>query len=129
MFKIIPEKILYDKELPDKAKFLMAEILSFSVNSLECFTNNDTWAERYGISKSNISRYISVLVEKGYVIRKIIYKANTKRILKRILIASPKVMYDLEDMSIGAIERLEKEDEDTIQKRKAIIEDLKKIWE
>ena len=101
MFKIIPEKILYDKDLPDKAKFIMAEIISFSVNSLDCFTLNETWAERYDIGKEQISRYVSLLVKKGYVIRKLLYKPNTKQISRRILIAHSSIMSDMNDYKKG----------------------------
>jgi predicted HTH transcriptional regulator len=82
MFRIIPEKILLDNRLPDKAKFIMSDIISWRLSSLECFNTNETFAERFGISKKSVSRHISLLVELNYIERIIFYKKGTKRVEK-----------------------------------------------
>ena len=139
MFRIIPEKILLDKELPDKAKFIMSDILSWSVSSMQCFSSNTWFAERYGISNNSVSRIISLLVDKGYVDRSLIYKENTKQIVKRILIPTQQVMFSLEEtkriiadsLSEAALDSKESilsQQEKKIYKGVDIAA-LKKIWE
>jgi len=107
MFKIIPEKVLYDPELSPLSKLIVAEIASFSINSMDCFTRNETWAERFGVSKRTVSRCVSELVEKGYVIRKILYRDDSKEIWKRVLVVSRDVIYSLGEVAVGVKKHIE----------------------
>jgi len=117
MFKIIPEKVLYDKKIPPIAKLIMAEIISFSINSKDCFIGNDKWAQRYGVGKGTISKYISLLHQEEYVIRKIIYKEDSKQIWKRILIAHPNVMYSLSEVAVSLEKQLKIELEEELEEQ------------
>lgn len=81
---IIPEYVTKDKNLTDKEKNIYAMILSLS-KSQECIMSNSYISEILNISKVHSSRLISSLRDKGYIKVRIIYKENSKEILKRIL--------------------------------------------
>ena len=59
-------------------------ILSLSKNQ-ECIMSNAYISSMLNISKVHSSRLISSLRDKGYINVKIVYKENSKEILKRIL--------------------------------------------
>lgn len=140
MFRIIPEKVLLDNRLPDKAKFIMSDVISWSLSSLECFNDNQWFADRYGISKSQVSRLISLLVDLGYIHRTIYFKKGTKKIIKRTLIPTAQNMYSLQETKDIVQEKLlvrslvAEEDYEIKEKTRKIIKstnikNLKKIWE
>ena len=59
-------------------------ILTLSKNH-ECIMSNSYISSMLNISKVHASRLISSLRDKGYINVKIIYKENSKQILKRVL--------------------------------------------
>ena len=81
---ILPEYITKDKNLTDKEKSIYSMILSLSKNQ-ECIMSNSYISSMLNISKVHSSRLISSLRDKGYINVKIVYKENSKEILKRIL--------------------------------------------
>lgn len=81
---ILPEYITKDKNLTDKEKSIYSMILALSKNQ-ECIMSNAYISSMLNISKVHSSRLISSLRDKGYINVKIIYKENSKEILKRIL--------------------------------------------
>ena len=81
---LLPEYITKDKNLTDKEKNIYAMILALSKNQ-ECIMSNTYISEMLNISKVHASRLISSLRDKGYVQVKIIYKENSKQVLKRVL--------------------------------------------
>lgn len=81
---ILPEYITKDKNLTDKEKNIYAIVLALSKNQ-ECIMSNTYISEMLNISKVHASRLISSLRDKGYVQVKIIYKENSKQVLKRVL--------------------------------------------
>ena len=81
---LLPEYITKDKNLTDKEKNIYAMILTLSKNQ-ECIMSNTYISEMLNISKVHASRLISSLRDKGYVQVKIIYKENSRQVLKRVL--------------------------------------------
>ena len=81
---LLPEYIIKDKNLTDKEKNIYSMILTLSKNQ-ECIMSNAYISSMLNISKVHASRLISSLRDKGYIQVKIIYKENSKQILKRVL--------------------------------------------
>ena len=81
---LLPEYITKDKNLTDKEKNIYAMVLALSKNQ-ECIMSNTYISEILNISKVHASRLISSLRDKGYIQVKIIYKENSKQVLKRVL--------------------------------------------
>ena len=81
---ILPEYITKDKNLTDKEKSIYSMILALS-KTQECIMSNAYISSMLNISKVHSSRLISSLRDKGYIKIKIVYKENSKEILKRIL--------------------------------------------
>ena len=81
---ILPEYITKDKNLTDKEKSIYSMILTLSKNQ-ECIMSNAYISSMLNISKVHSSRLISSLRDKGYINVKIVYKENSKEILKRII--------------------------------------------
>lgn len=79
---ILPEYITKDKNLTDKEKNIYSMILTLSKNQ-ECIMTNAYISEMLNISKVHASRLISSLRDKGYIKVKIIYKQNSRQVLKR----------------------------------------------
>ena len=84
-FAIIPANVRYDKNLTPNAKLLYGEITALCNEKGFCWANNEYFAELYGVSKTSISKWISSLIEKGYLQSEIIYKKDSKEILNRYL--------------------------------------------
>lgn len=82
-YAIIPAEVRYDNELPANAKLLYGEITALCNKHGCCFATNDYFAKLYNVSKSSVSKWISLLVDKGYVDNEIIYKEGSKEILNR----------------------------------------------
>lgn len=61
----IPKEIIEDTSLSALQMVLYGEIASFDV----CFVSNAYYARRYGVSEVTISKNISVLIEKGYLVK------------------------------------------------------------
>lgn len=84
-YSVIPADVRYDKRLTPNAKLLYAEITSLCNMNGKCFATNEYFAQLYGVSKVSISKWISQLVEFGYIKSEIIYKEGSKEIDKRYL--------------------------------------------
>lgn len=81
---ILTEDITKDENLTDKEKNTYAMILALSKKQ-ECIMSNAYISSMLNISKVHSSRLISSLRDKGYINVKIVYKENSKQILKRII--------------------------------------------
>ena len=79
---ILPEYITKDKNLTDKEKNIYSMILTLSKNH-ECIMSNSYISSMLNISKVHASRLVSSLRDKGYINVKIVYKENSKEIIKR----------------------------------------------
>ena len=84
-YAIITADVRYDKRLTANAKLLFAEITSLCNKDGKCWATNKYFAELYGVSVTSVSKWISQLVEFGYIKSVIIYKEGTKEILNRYL--------------------------------------------
>lgn len=84
-YAIIPANIRYDESLPPNAKLLYGEITALCNAEGYCWASNKYFAELYDVSPITISRWINILVSKGYIASQIIYKEGTKQIDKRYI--------------------------------------------
>jgi len=84
-YAIIPANVRYAKDLTPNAKLLYAEITALSQKDGTCWASNKYFANLYNVSTVTVSRWVSSLVEKGFVERKITYFVGTKQIDKRYL--------------------------------------------
>lgn len=85
-YAILPAKVRYDDRLNANAKLLYAEITALSNSKGYCWSTNRYFANLYNVSVTSISKWISKLIEVGYLESKIEYKDGTKEILNRHLI-------------------------------------------
>ena len=105
-YAIIPANVRYDKDLPANAKLLYGEITALCNEKGICWATNDYFAKLYDVSKTSISKWISTLVDKGYICNKIIYREGSKEILNRYLSL---VQYPIEEKLNRGIEEKLKE--------------------
>lgn len=84
-YAIIPANIRYDESVVPNAKLLYGEITALSNEKGYCWASNNYFADLYKVSKVSISKWVSQLVEKGYLSSTIIYKEGSKEILYRYL--------------------------------------------
>lgn len=84
-YAIIPANVRYDKELTPNAKLLYGEITALCSDKGYCWATNKYFSELYDVSVTSISKWVSQLVNKGYLTIKINYKEGTKEILNRYL--------------------------------------------
>lgn len=80
----IPAEIWLNEELNIQERILLAEIDSFE-GSLGCFASNSYLGKIVRLSPSRVSGIISKLIKLGYVKSKLIYKAHSNEVEKRIL--------------------------------------------
>ena len=77
-YAIIPANVRYDKELSASAKLLYAEITSLTHKDGYCWATNKYFAELYDVDERSVSRWISSLVERKYIISEIEDNYNRK---------------------------------------------------
>lgn len=86
IFLNIPINIARDPVLLDKTPkgiLLMGEIVSMLNVTGKFFMSNAEMAKRLMVSQSTVKNYLDLLEERGYIVRKIIYKENSKQIVGR----------------------------------------------
>jgi len=84
-YAVIPAHVRYDKSIPPNAKLLYGEISALCQQENYSTLPNNYFAELYGVTPQTISLWISLLVQKGYVFREMIYKKDSKEIIERRL--------------------------------------------
>lgn len=84
-YAIIPANIRYDSKIPPNAKLLYGEITALCNEKGYCWATNDYFARLYSVSKTSISKWISCLIDNGYIARKIEYRDGSKEIQNRYL--------------------------------------------
>ena len=84
-YSVIPATVRYDSNLTPNAKLLYAEITSLCNEYGYCWATNDYFSKLYNVSTTSISKWISSLVQNGYITTEIEYKEGSKQILKRYI--------------------------------------------
>lgn len=87
-YTVIPAYVRYDEDLLKRPKAILiyGEIVALSNQKGYCWASNKYFEERLGVSSRTVQDYLSLLIEKGYVRRKLVYKSNSKEIDTRILV-------------------------------------------
>ena len=84
-FSIMTAEVRYDEDLTASAKILYSEITALANKDGYCYANNSYFSKLYKVSNVTISRWISQLVDKGYIKRIIEKKEGTNEIIGRRL--------------------------------------------
>lgn len=82
-YAIIPSNVRYDERLTANAKLLYAEITSLCNKDGVCTASNKYFGNLYKVTSVSVSKWISELVEFGYLRTEMIYKENSKEIIER----------------------------------------------
>lgn len=85
-YSIIPSKILYNKELKANEKLLYAIITSLSNKEGYCFATNKYLAEKLDVNPKTISRWISDLKDRNFIIVELIRNENKQIVQRKIYI-------------------------------------------
>ena len=89
-FSVMPGAVRYDPELSYFAKVLYSEVSALANKEGYCYANNAYFENLYNVSKSTIIQTINQLIDKEYLIKKIIYAEDTKQVLERRLYINDK---------------------------------------
>lgn len=84
----IPAFVRYDEDLKPNAKLLYGEITALTSMKGYCWATNSYFAELYKVDPNTVSRWISQLVKKEYIVLELIHKENSKEIKERRLYLS-----------------------------------------
>lgn len=87
-YAVIPAKILHDKDLLKypKSILLYGHIANLANQKGYCWATNKYFMEQLGVkSATTITDYLNLLVRKGFIKKKNIYKKGTMQIEKRII--------------------------------------------
>lgn len=82
-YAIIPASVRYDKDLSSSAKLLYGEITALCNKKGYCWATNSYFAELYDVSVVTVSRWIALLINKGYISSILIYEDDKKTIKER----------------------------------------------
>ena len=78
-FAFITGNVRYDKDLKPNEKLLFAEITSLANKHGFCWAGNNYFAEHFNTAPETISRWISRLIEKGYIFSEVDKSSGNKR--------------------------------------------------
>lgn len=87
-YAVIPAKVLHDKDLLKypKSILLYGHIANLANQKGYCWATNKYFMEQLGVkSATTITDYLNLLVRKGFINKKNIYKKGTKQIDKRVI--------------------------------------------
>lgn len=87
---VLPAKVRYDADLTPNAKLLYAEITALADSSGYCFAFNEYFASLFGLAVKSVSRLISQLGEKGYIVIEVLRDPVSREVTeRRIYIDTP----------------------------------------
>lgn len=84
-FAIIPANVRYDDDLSANAKLLYGEITALCNEKGYCWASNDYFSQLYSKSRITVSRWISSLIQKGYIKSEISKEDGNLRMLTPLL--------------------------------------------
>ena len=82
---VIPARVRYDTELPDKAKLLYGEIRALASRDGFCWARNEYFCQLYEVSERTVQRMISSLSERRHIFTEILRDPETNQVLERRL--------------------------------------------
>lgn len=82
---LLPANVRHDKRLAPNAKLLYVEISALSAETGQCVATNRHFARLYSVTNTSISKWIKQLVDCGYLMSSIKYKAGSNEIATRCL--------------------------------------------
>lgn len=134
-YAIIPANVRYDKDLPANAKLLYGEITALCNEKGYCWATNQYFADLYGVSIKSVSRWVSQLVDKGYIQSQLIYKEGTKEIQERRLYIAYPMDKNVQGYGQKCLEATDKnvQDNNTVNNtnnntNKQQLEQIAKLW-
>lgn len=80
---VIPARVLYDQELPDKAKLLYGVVRNLAHRDGYCWAWDKTLAAYFGVSESCVSENLRRLEARRHILREVIRDEETKQVLER----------------------------------------------
>lgn len=83
-YAVIPANVRY-ANITANAKLLYGEITALSNKLGYCYATNEYFAKLYNVNKSSITRWITELVDNGFITREIVYKEDSMEIETRYL--------------------------------------------
>ena len=93
-YAVIPASIRYDKNLSSSAKLLYGEITALTNEKGYCYASNQYFASLYKVSKTTISRWITLLTKNDHLTILIMYHENTKEVKERRLYIKEGIVLD-----------------------------------
>lgn len=84
-YAIIPANVRYDNTLKANEKLLYGEITSLCNKEGYCWASNKYFARLYNVSEDTVSKWITSLVRRGYLERKILRDEDTGKVIHRAL--------------------------------------------
>ena len=87
-YAVIPANVRYDKNLPGRASMLYGEITALCNDQGYCWAGNEYFADLYDVHEKTISRWISALVDGGYILSKRVYRESLKITERHLIIPS-----------------------------------------
>jgi hypothetical protein len=84
-YAVLTANVRYDNELPPNVKLMYAEITALSDKDGYCTAGNKYFADLYDVKVGTVSGWISLLVDKGYIVREITRDPETQQITSRKL--------------------------------------------
>lgn len=126
-YAIVPANVRYDKGLTPNAKLLYAEITALCNEQGFCWASNKYFADLYEVTNRTVTSWITLLEEKGYINRQVIFKEGTSIVEeRRIYLAEPTFFNK-------AISKEKKKTEEKIKKEpkdsnENMLTDFEKLW-
>lgn len=84
-YSILTADVRYDKNLSYGARLLYSEITALSGRDGYCSISNFYFADAYGVTDTTIQNWLKNLKDCGYIQISMIYEADSKAIVKRII--------------------------------------------
>lgn len=67
IISVLPQRVIFDRQLTASAKVLFAEIIALSETDGYCWASNEYLGKLFDLSETSISRQVAQLVERGYI--------------------------------------------------------------